>query len=320
MKSLFIFLSLFIAFSCGAQRMSHKYYSDMDKADSVFKLKQYKESSLAYLNAFAANGYKAMAYDRYYAACAMAMAGMTDSAFVQLEHIATNDGWDDFTNLSTDSVLTSLHSDKRWEKLCSIVKENKVKSDAKLNKPLIARLDTILNDDQEDRMKFASTMKKYGIESDEYKQLGARQDKKDSINVLKVTKILDEYGWLGRDVIGKEGNTTLFLVIQHADIKIQEKYLPMMREAVKKHHASGAALAMLEDRVALGQGRKQIYGSQVQTGADGVMYVSPLDDPDHVDKRREEVGLGPIAEYLQNWDIKWDVETYKKQLPELEKK
>lgn len=134
------------------------------------------------------------------------------------------------------------------------------------------------------------------------------------INVLKITRILDKYGWLGRDIIGKEGNTTLFLVIQHADLKTQEKYMPMMREAVKKHQASGAAFAMLEDRIALREGRKQIYGSQIETGTDGIMSLSPLEDPDNVDKRREEVGLGPIAEYLQSWNITWDVEAYKKQM------
>jgi hypothetical protein len=33
-------------------------------------------------------------------------------------------------------------------------------------------------------------------------------------------------------------------------------------------------------------------------------YVRPLEDPDHVDKRRTEVGLEPIAEYASQWQIK----------------
>ena len=95
----------------------------------------------------------------------------------------------------------------------------------------------------------------------------------------------------------------------------------MLREAVKKGNAQPAYLAMLEDRVALGKGEKQIYGSQI--GHDqktGEYYVSPLIDPDNVDKRREEVGLGPIQEYISNWGITWDVEEYKKKLPEIEAK
>ena len=43
-------------------------------------------------------------------------------------------------------------------------------------------------------------------------------------------------------------------------------------------------------------------------------------DPDNVDKRRAEVGLPPIAEYIKNWDMKWDLEQYKKDLLSIEAK
>ena len=116
------------------------------------------------------------------------------------------------------------------------------------------------------------------------------------------------------------GNSTLFLVIQHADIATQEHYLPMMREAVTNGDAFGSDLALLEDRVALRQGKRQIYGSQIGRENTGEFYVSPLDDPDHVDERRAAVGLEPLANYVANWDIKWDVEAYKNQLPALEER
>ena len=45
--------------------------------------------------------------------------------------------------------------------------------------------------------------------------------------------------------------------------------------------------------------------------------VLPLNDPDNVDKRRAEVGLSSLAEYLNHWNIKWDVEEYKKELPQI---
>ncbi len=141
----------------------------------------------------------------------------------------------------------------------------------------------------------------------------------DSVNLVKVKKILDERGWLGDDVIGSQGNTTLFLVIQHSDQKTQEQYLPMMREAVKKGNARPSSLALLEDRVALGQGKKQTYGSQIGYD-DGGAYVLPLDDPDHVDERRASVGLGKLQDYVSQWNITWEAEEYKKKLPEIEAK
>lgn len=122
-------------------------------------------------------------------------------------------------------------------------------------------------------------------------------------------------------MIGNQGNTTLFLVIQHSDIETQEKYLPMMRDALSKGNARASSLVLLEDRVALGKGEKQIYGSQVGRDQEtGEYYILPLIDPDNVDKRRAEVGLETIQDYISNWEMTWDVEEYKKKLPEIEAK
>ena len=117
----------------------------------------------------------------------------------------------------------------------------------------------------------------------------------------------------------RQGNSALFLVIQHADQKTQEQYLPVMREAVAKGNAAASSLALLEDRVALGQGKKQIYGSQIGMFAEtNENYVLPLEDPDNVDKRRSEVGLGKLQEYVSYWGLTWDPEEYKKNLPRYE--
>jgi len=45
-----------------------------------------------------------------------------------------------------------------------------------------------------------------------------------------------------------------------------------------------------------------------------------LEDPDNVDMRRAGVGLPPLAIYAEQWQIKWDVEQYKKDLPAIEAK
>lgn len=140
------------------------------------------------------------------------------------------------------------------------------------------------------------------------------------MNLVKVKAILDNYGWLGVADIGQQGNATLFLVIQHSDQSTQGKYLPMMREAVKNKKASPSSLALLEDRVALGQGKKQIYGSQLgQNKITGIYYVLPLEDPENVDQRRTNVNLPPMKDYVVSWGIDWSVEQYEKDLKENEK-
>ncbi len=190
-----------------------------------------------------------------------------------------------------------------------------------LNVILVAELDTIFNDDQQYRKQIKEVEKNFGLESIELKNLWKTINEKDSINQIKVIAILDKYGWLGKDIIGEQGNGTLFKVIQHSTQAIQEKYLPMMREAVKNGKAWGGNLALLEDRVALGQGKRQIYGSQIARDRETKQYyVCPLEDPDNVDKRRAEVGLGALVDYLTYWKINWDVVQYKKDLPAIEAK
>ena len=193
------------------------------------------------------------------------------------------------------------------------------KQEANIDKSLSAILDTIYQEDQKYRLQSNKIEKKYGLESEEFKAHWKTIKEKDSINLIKVKKILDERGWLGADIIGRQGNATLFLVIQHADLETQEKYLPMMREAVKKGNAIPSSLALLEDRVALRQGKKQIYGSQMLRDPEtGFYYVAPLKDPDNVDKRRKKVGLRKLQDYISYWGLTWDIEEYKKQLPEIE--
>ena len=184
-----------------------------------------------------------------------------------------------------------------------------------------AVLETVYYDDQKYRQEADEIQEKYGRNSEEVRQHWELINKQDSINLIKVDNILQEHGWLSAEEVGHNANSALFLVIQHADMETQVKYLPVLREAVKEGDARADDLALLEDRVALKQGKRQIYGSQIGIDQEtGEYYVSPLQDPDNVNKRRAEVGLAPIEDYISNWDLTWDAEAYKKQLPQLEEK
>ena len=300
---------------------SVEYYNLVKKADSLHNTKDFKASALTYSAAFKANGWTALSNDRYNAACSWALANNSDSSFFQLNRIATKANYINYGHITTDPDLNSLHEDLRWKPLLEIIKQNKEKAEANLNKPLVAELDSIYTEDQKYRLQIDEIEKKYGWESNQMKAHWKIINEKDSVNLIKIKSLLDKYGWLGTDVIGEQGNSTMFLVIQHSDIATQDKYLPMMREAVKNGKAKGSSLALLEDRVALRKRKKQIYGSQIGRDNDTKLYyVSPLEDPDNVDKRRAKVGLEPLADYVNYWQIKWDVEQYKKDLLTIEAK
>ena len=194
----------------------------------------------------------------------------------------------------------------------------------KIYDSLINQLQIIENDDQSARMQIDIIRTQFAndtsILSDKLKSVWKIMRIKDSINLIKVSAIVDKYGWLGSEEIGDDANSTLFIVIQHADLKTQEKYLPLMRIAVKNGKAKARSLALLEDRVALREGKKQIYGTQVfQNLKTNEYFVLPLEDPYNVDLKRAEVGLQPLSVYLEdNFKTKWDIAKYLKDLPFIE--
>lgn len=293
------------------------------KADSLYNIKDYKNSVIQYEKAFNSNDGKAHVVDRYNAACTQALTGNPEKAFYHLFRLAEhpNIKYSNYNHITTDPDLISLHKNKEWKKLIHIIQNNKKEIEKNFDQPLIAILDTIYQEDQKYRIQLQEIEKQYGWESNEVKDHWKIINERDSINLIKVKKILDERGWLGSNIVGDQGNSTLFLVIQHSDLETQEQYLPMMRDAAKKGNADASSLALLEDRVALRKGEKQIYGSQIGRNEEtGQYYVFPLIDPDNVDKRRTEVGLGSIQDYVSFFGMTWNVEEYKKNLSETESK
>ena len=135
----------------------------------------------------------------------------------------------------------------------------------------------------------------------------AIQSRNDSINTDKIIDIIEEYGYPGRSLVGPDQASTAFLVIQHANLEIQEKYLPLLKAAAEADELSWSSVALLIDRVNLGQGKKQIYGSQVSSDQDGNHFFLPIEMPDKVDSIRATVGLGPLSEYAAYFNFEWNL-------------
>ncbi|MBY0574788.1 MAG: hypothetical protein K2P84_14005 [Undibacterium sp.] len=297
-----------------AWEMAEKKAKD-DHAQLISRASQFIEKN-AYLDAVREfqkafelkDGNRSSYYD---AACAAALAGQREIAFTWLNQ-ALDHNWTDMIHMKGDTDLDSLHGLPEWQAAVEKLQANLVVLEKNYNKPLQAELEQILTDDQGPRQQIEATVKKYGRDSKELKDLWANIEKKDALNLKRVKAILDQYGWIGPDKVGERGSMTLFLVIQHADEKEWEKYLPMMRIAVKEKKAKGADLALLEDRyLAFGLHQRQIYGSQLQE-VNGVTRLMPIEDPEHVDERRAAIGLQPIAAYIKQWNLTWNIEELKK--------
>lgn len=135
----------------------------------------------------------------------------------------------------------------------------------------------------------------------------------DSVNIIKVADILENYGWLSEAEVGRNANLALFLVIQHAPYKLQLHFEGKVQKAFEQGKLKPAHYALFKDRILLRQGKKQLYGSQIGRLPDtGEKYILPLEDPDKVDARRKSMGLEPLADYVKHWGISWNVQEYKK--------
>ena len=126
----------------------------------------------------------------------------------------------------------------------------------------------------------------------------------DSCNLVQVEKLIEKYGWPGKSFVGAKANNTIFIVIQHAGLKTQEKYLPLLQRSVDEGESRPDDLALLQDRIFMRQGKKQIYGSQVvfnkKTGA---QEFYPIEDEKNVNIRRKKVGLQSMEEYAKYFGI-----------------
>jgi hypothetical protein len=122
----------------------------------------------------------------------------------------------------------------------------------------------------------------------------------DSGNFAELEKIIGQVGWPGADLVGVEASNAAFLVLQHAPVAQQRRLFPAFEQAVSQGKARAADLALLEDRMLLAEGKKQLYGSQITAGPDGTPRVAPVEDPQNLDARRGAKGLPSMAEYLEH--------------------
>jgi hypothetical protein len=196
------------------------------------------------------------------------MSNNLDAAFEQLFYIA--DGKRHFLiyytptrgDLNEDSLLFNLQKDKRWEKLLQLIDERHVLINSKLNHTLIKEIEEMKIDDQKYRNEFSATREKYGVDSKELQKLNKLQAEIDKRNEMRLEKIVDEHGWPGIDIIGFYPSGDLFFVIQHQDIEIQQKYLPLIKESFEEGKFIPGAYEMLLDRISMRENHEQLYGSQ----------------------------------------------------------
>ena len=138
------------------------------------------------------------------------------------------------------------------------------------------------------------------FDRDQAGRLGGEDSEGDQRRTQRLVEIVDEHGWPGLSLVGKDGEDAAWTIAQHSDLdpEDQARFLEDLRAAFERGEASPGNLAYLEDRVAVAQGRPQTYGTQVGCGPDGPVPATPIRDESGVEQRRADAGLDPLADYL----------------------
>lgn len=117
-----------------------------------------------------------------------------------------------------------------------------------------------------------------------------------------VKNIIATHGYPSIEKVGKESAANFFPLIQHADsdVKFQSAMLPIIKEQVDKGLINGADYAYLYDRIKVNTGKKQLYGTQLTYNEQHIAIPKPLKFKKGVNKRRAELGMEPLEDYLNN--------------------
>ncbi|HMO39004.1 MAG TPA: hypothetical protein PKC76_15175 [Saprospiraceae bacterium] len=122
----------------------------------------------------------------------------------------------------------------------------------------------------------------------------------DSINILLVNKILLRHGYPGRQKVGRELEDVAFMVIQHADIKNQEKHLYIIKNAVEQRQLYKSAYPLLVDRIRMKKHLPQIYGTQlVHNKKRDRLELYKMESLEGIDELRAKYGLSTLRSYLE---------------------
>jgi hypothetical protein len=118
----------------------------------------------------------------------------------------------------------------------------------------------------------------------------------DAENLPWLKKVITGMGWPGRSIVGDDGASAAWLLVQHADSDpaFQRQCLELLTVAANHGEATKAQVAYLTDRVLLAEGKPQEFGTQA-IGRNGQWVPCDLRDPGHVDQRRAAMSLGSLA-------------------------
>jgi len=289
-------LCLVILFSYKSKAQEKQNFAQpLHIADSLFAAKQYKKAAPVYAKVRELNYGVLDTAHLYKAAASWANIGKRDSAFLYLEFIAVR-GFENERKLSADPLFARLHRDSQWETIVAAIHQNRVK----LIPSVAMELSQMLKNYKDDFEEYQQLVNQHGKNSKEATSFKYLLREKDSVNYIKITSIVNTYGWKGKEYFGADGPEALITTLLHANIANQKKYFSIVRIAALNGSLPAEGFAILADNIALYENNTQIYGTHLRLN-NGQYEAYAIADEAGVDIRRNQIGLCTLAVYLQHF-------------------
>jgi len=126
-----------------------------------------------------------------------------------------------------------------------------------------------------------------------------RLEEVDAKNLRRIKAIVEAHGLPTPALVGYDGVGSFWLLTQHAtDYEFQDRVLTQIEKLGSESGVSAQQIAMLRDRILVRKGLPQRYGTQFKLMFEnGAVEPYPIENPEHVDDRRKQIGLMSMVDY-----------------------
>lgn len=280
LKTIIIFTFLIFAYQLTGQNRS-VYISKINTAHKCIVEKKYENALNLYMEAFACKVSQNPIH-WYEASSLAAKLKYEKLSFIFLNQsivygFSFYERFKNNSNFSLDSIKKNYYLEQ-------------IKKQDDLLIYLTSLLDTIFQKDQNIRSEYSLNKTKENLN---------KINKIDAENLNVVKNIISLYGFWGLSLKTPSAKFSMYTVITHAPVEIQEQYLPLLEKAVDRGELRDSDLAYIKDKISYYRLGYQKYGTQYHIKKGKIQLLS-LQNIDSVDIWRKEIGLNTIHEYIKS--------------------
>ena len=129
-------------------------------------------------------------------------------------------------------------------------------------------------------------------------------------NAQVLRGIIEHIGYPTKKKVGIKASEAAWLIIQHSigQPSFMRACCQLLQEAVDAGAADPSQLAYLTDRIAVFEGRPQLYGTQFDWDENGELSPNAYDDIRKVAQRRKSIQLNTLEEQIEIMRLRVDDE------------